>query len=326
MSDHFAPLLAGTHAPLTDSAAIEQKRNAEDNKWSEVKLYHATLSLAQIEANVPPNVLLQFISSYLVQTPTVLQILKFYKEKIWGQDKLKTTRVMCSLAVNLQPIAAKRAAVKWAERQLQQVSSASDSSEYKRLVHGWHLALQKAEMGEVAHTRRLKIEKNEQHAKKTKNAKLSENEYEKGRIFQQKRFDQVMAYHAKYKDIGREHGKIRKMQEVLDSGKLRANAKSKMKKLAFRAGNMSLFGTNVPAVADDTQKKLRELRTVLKVRDKLKGSMILKTKNQSLKADTSPSTPGRDAHVLIPARPEQNTSIARETSVNMKLRGLQMPK
>ena len=42
-------------------------------------------------------------------------------------------------------------------------------------------------------------------------------EFEKGRQFQQKRFDQVMAYHDKYKDIGREHGKIRKMQEVLDS-------------------------------------------------------------------------------------------------------------
>ena len=148
MSEHFAPLLAGTHAPLSDSTTTEQKRNAEDNNWSEVKLYNATLSLAQIEANVPPNVLLQFISSYLVQTPTVLQILKYYNEKLWGQDKLKTSRVMCSLAVNLQPIAAKRAAVKWAERQLQQVSSATDSSEYKRLVHGWHLALHKAEMGE----------------------------------------------------------------------------------------------------------------------------------------------------------------------------------
>jgi hypothetical protein len=326
MSEHFAPLLAGTHAPLSDSTTTEQKRNAEDNNWSEVKLYNATLSLAQIEANVPPNVLLQFISSYLVQTPTVLQILKYYNEKLWGQDKLKTSRVMCSLAVNLQPIAAKRAAVKWAERQLQQVSSATDSSEYKRLVHGWHLALHKAEMGEVAHTRRLKIEKNEQRAKKTKNAKLTENEFEKGRQFQQKRFDQVMAYHDKYKDIGREHGKIRKMQEVLDSGKLRANAKSKMKRLAFRAGNMSLFGVNVPAVAEDTQKKLRELRTVLKVRDKLKGSMVLSAKNRSLDADSFPSTTGSDAPALVPARPEQNTSIGREASVNMKLRGLQMPK
>ena len=45
----------------------------------------------------------------------------------------------------------------------------------------------------------------------------------KRQTIQQKRFDQVMAYHDKYKDIGREHGKIRKMQEVLDSGKLRAN-------------------------------------------------------------------------------------------------------
>ena len=320
------PLASWNHAPLSDSATTEQKRNAEDNNWSEVKLYNATLSLAQIEANVPPNVLLQFISSYLVQTPTVLQILKYYNEKLWGQDKLKTSRVMCSLAVNLQPIAAKRAAVKWAERQLQQVSSATDSSEYKRLVHGWHLALQKAEMGEVAHTRRLKIEKNEQRAKKTKNAKLTENEFEKGRQFQQKRFDQVMAYHDKYKDIGREHGKIRKMQEVLDSGKLRANAKSKMKRLAFRAGNMSLFGVNVPAVAEDTQKKLRELRTVLKVRDKLKGSMVLSAKNRSLDADSFPSTTGSDAPALVPARPEQNTSIGREASVNMKLRGLQMPK
>ena len=242
MSSHFDPLLAGTHAPLSDSATTVQKPKDDGNDWSEVTLYHTTLSLAQIEENVPPNVLLQFISSYLVQTPTVLQILKYYNEKSWGHDKLKTSRVMCSLAVNLEPIAAKRAAVKWAEKQLQQVSSATDSSEYKRLVHGWHLALKKAEMGEVAHTRRLKIERNEQRAKKTKNSKRTENEYEKGRQFQQKRFDQVMAYHAKYKGIGREHGKIRKMQEVLDSGKLRANAKSKMKKLAFRAGNMSLFG------------------------------------------------------------------------------------
>ena len=64
-----------------------------------------------------------FSNRHRVQTPTVVQILQYYKEKLWGQEKLKTSRILCSLAVNLEPIAAKRAAVKWAERQLEEVSS-----------------------------------------------------------------------------------------------------------------------------------------------------------------------------------------------------------
>jgi hypothetical protein len=355
-SDHYDPLLVGSHAPLSEderkSKSSLTNHNDDKTEYSKVKVYRTTLSLAKIEHNVPPNILLQFISSYLVQTPTIVQILQYYKKKLWGQEKLKTSRILCSLAVNLEPIAAKRAAVKWAERQLEEVSSASESSEYKRLIHGWHLALQKAEMDEVANIRRKKKTYALQKDEKVKEFELIETKFEKGREMQRQRFDQVLEYHKKYEGIGRTHGKIRKMQEVLDAGNKRKNAKTKFKQMASMSAALMSFGSPHKKLKGKVDKKLKHLRTMLRVRDKLKGSLKSSRNNSSSglfsPIYSPPSSPlsqmpsltstqpivesngindNKLAANLVPARPEYDTAIAsrRKPSVNIKIRNLSSP-
>ena len=352
-NDTYDSLLAGTHAPLskeggTSSTKGSNKSINEKIDWK-VKLYHTTLSLAKIEQNVPPNILLQFISSYLVQTPTVVQILQYYQNKRWGEDELKTSRIMCSLSVNLEPIAAKRAAVKWAERQLEEVSDLTESSEYKRLVHGWHLALEKAEMGEVAHKRRAVKKKLNKKDDMIKAFEAVETKFEKGRDFQRKRFEKVLDYHEKYNGIGRQHGKIRKMQEVLDTGSLRDNAKNKLKHAASIASVMTLFGSKKYMLKPKALKRLKHLRLVMKVRDKLVGSIHSRQNSPTNNNNLSPLSSDEDnkksfvmpplkasssremnendienvknkSNNLVPARPEYDNTGSHQPSVNIKMR------
>ena len=157
---------------LSDSATLS-KSETPKTTIGLVKLYNATLSLAQIEANVPQMYYFNLFRRTWSNTYSFANF-EVLQRKIMGPRQIENKPCHVQSSSKLTTDSRKTGGVKWAERQLQQVSS-HDGSEYKRLVHGWHLALHKAEMGEVAHTRRLKIEKNEQHAKKTKNAKLTEN-------------------------------------------------------------------------------------------------------------------------------------------------------
>ena len=159
LDDSLVPMPAGDHAAEDSlfSPQISDRRasSPDDISWEqESKPLTNIVSLAEIERCIPPNILLQFISAYLVQAPTVLQVIHEYRNRTWGPEEHTTIKIFCSLSVCLLGLPAKRAAVKWAEKQLESVSSNPEASEYRRLVQSWHKALKKESTVDNAENRR----------------------------------------------------------------------------------------------------------------------------------------------------------------------------
>ena len=173
---------------------------------------------------------------------------------------------------------------------------------------------------------------------------------------QRQRFDQVLEYHKKYEGIGRIHGKIRKMQDVLDAGEKRKNAKAKFQKMASLSAALMMFGSPQKSLKGKAEKRLKHLRTILRVRDKFKASLNNSSSGRSSPIHSPPISPSgqmpslietqpiiesnginasdinnaqnnKPAANLVPARPEYDTAIAgrRKPSVNIKIRNLSSP-
>ena len=84
--------------------------------------YEEPLTIDKIEEIVPPSILVLFLSSYLVQVPTSLQVIAAYSDRLWGKENFTTTRILCSLSVNFSSLPAKRAAVtKQLQRRLSKI-------------------------------------------------------------------------------------------------------------------------------------------------------------------------------------------------------------
>ena len=134
--------------------------------------YEEPLTIDKIEEIVPPSILVLFLSSYLVQVPTSLQVITAYSDRLWGKENVTTTRILCSLSVNFSSLTSKRAAVTWLVRNINAMDSVTKLHK-KRLAKSWNKAIIEAEKLQLGEHRQMEKARQAQMAKNKKLKKRS---------------------------------------------------------------------------------------------------------------------------------------------------------
>ena len=279
----FESIAAGTYANAdSDNAGgIREERpevelHSTSGGWLQnVKRYSSITTLANIEKRVPPNILLQFISAYLVQAPTVRQVMLAYKSTDWGDENesLSSVKLFCSLSVALASLPAKKAAVKWAETELVRVSANPDSSEHRRLVQSWHKALSVEGVIDFASKRREMKKEQEKHSENHKgsNEAMLDLKFARGRKEEEIRLENLRTYTRKYPGIGFDNGRKTSVPNVLKIGDLKSG---KTKSFKARIKTSVAFGLfKAQAIDKRTNRVLNKMRKFQNAKRKIKQSM-----------------------------------------------------
>ena len=186
-----------------------QKRKREETK---------PLKLEAIERVVPPNVLLVFFSAFLVQVPTVLQVIGSYADRKWGNSKYSTTRILCSISVRFSSPMAKRAGVKWASAILRSQQNMMEH-EKLRLIRSWNNAVKQAQMSEKMHMKREKEAKRSEAKGKLLLKEKLKKCYEDGRNDEENRLKTLRKIIRTYPDlVVSDHFRKRSVTEVFAEG------------------------------------------------------------------------------------------------------------
>lgn len=279
----FESIAAGTYANADsdNEEGIREERqevglHSTNGDWLQnVKRYSSITSLAKIEERVPPNILLQFISAYLVQAPTVRQVMIAYKSTDWGDENesLSSVKLFCSLSVALASLPAKKAAVKWAERELVKVSANPESSEHRRLVQSWHKALSVEGVIDFASKRREMRKEQEKHSENHKgsNEAMLDLKFARGRKEEEIRLGNLRTYTRNYPGIAFDNGRKTSVPNVLKIGDLKSGKTKSLKARVKTSVALGLF--KAQAIDKRANKVLDKMRKFQNAKRKIKQSM-----------------------------------------------------
>jgi hypothetical protein len=307
LDDSLVPMPAGDHAAedslFSPQISDRQASSPDDIAWEqESKPLTNIVSLAEIERCIPPNILLQFISAYLVQAPTVLQVIHEYRNRTWGPEEHTTIKIFCSLSVCLLGLPAKRAAVKWAEKQLESVSSNPEASEYRRLVQSWHKALKKESTVDNAENRRERNSALIEQMKMNQKGKILKmrDKYDIGRNKEKERLEVLRKYTKGYPSLAFSGGKKIKVETVIKLGDIKSGKKKSLRGRTRATVALKMFFPN----REDKKiyKRLERIRKFKSASNKVKQSLGAMAAFQLGSPKNSPpnSPPNSPETLLIP--------------------------
>lgn len=229
--------------------------------------YQEPLTIDKIEEMVPPSILVLFLSSYLVQVPTTLQVITAYNDRLWGKEKVTTVRILCSLSVNFSSLTSKRAAVTWLVRNISAMDSVSKQHK-KRLAKSWNKAIAEAEKVQLGEHRQVEKARREQIEKNKKLKEKLDNDFSKGRKFEEKRFQTLQLYLKKYPDIDLSRKKTVNAI-ILEGNRKEDQARDRTKNLKTKIKLMKMFekvdtkNQSESALNEDEHDALKKLRRSL---------------------------------------------------------------
>ena len=226
--------------------------------------YEEPLTIDKIEEIVPPSILVLFLSSYLVQVPTSLQVITAYSDRLWGKENVTTTRILCSLSVNFSSLTSKRAAVTWLVRNINAMDSVTKLHK-KRLAKSWNKAIIEAEKLQLGEHRQMEKARQAQMVKNKKLKEKLESDFLKGRKLEEERFQTLQLYLKKYPNIDLSRKKT--VNAIILEGKRKEDqAKIQKNKMKTKLKLMKMFGSadannqSEPILSEDEHDALQKLR------------------------------------------------------------------